>query len=115
MITWALRVIGFIVMWLGLTLMVSILSTIADVVPFVGDIVGTATAAIMGLIALALSMVVIGFAWLYYRPLIGVAILVVAVAGFFIISRISGTDNRPVRASHRDRRGEMGHMCAVRY
>lgn len=89
-LTWILRVVGFVLMWVGLTLTVSIVSTIADVVPVVGNIVGAATSFVMGLIAFALSLTVVGLAWLYYRPLIGLAILALAAAGFFLIGRVSG-------------------------
>ena len=56
-----------------------------DVVPMIGNIVRFGTT----LIALALTALIgsltIGIAWLYYRPLIGIAVLAVGViiAGFF--------------------------------
>ena len=90
-LTWILRLVGLLLMWFGLMATVSILSTIADVIPAIGNIVGAASAFVMGLIAIALSLTVIGLAWLYYRPLIGLALLALAVAGFFLIGRISGT------------------------
>ncbi len=78
MLAWILRLAGLILMWIGFALIFKPLSTIADVIPFIGSIVGAGG----GLVALLLSMVVtcitIAVAWLAVRPLLGCTLLVLA-------------------------------------
>jgi hypothetical protein len=90
MILWILRVVGFIVITIGFSLILRPLSVVADVVPFIGDIVEAGTGIIGFILSLVVSFTVIALAWLYYRPLIGVPLLVVAVAGVvFMFKKIS--------------------------
>ena len=79
-----LRIIGFLVMFAGLKAILNPLRVLADVIPLVGRIVNAGISAIAGLIAFALSLVTIAIAWLYYRPLIGVPLLVVAVGAIVV-------------------------------
>ena len=84
--TWILRFIGLMLMFFGLKMIVKILSVLADVVPLFGNIVGGGTSIIAFLIALALSLVTIAVAWIFYRPLIS-GILVVVAIGAFVMAR----------------------------
>lgn len=82
-LTWILRAAGTFLMFLGFMLFLGPLSTFASVIPLLGGIVRGATAAFSIVIALPLSLVVIAFAWLAYRPLIGGGLLVMAAgAGY---------------------------------
>lgn len=88
MLTWVLRGIGALVMFFGFSLLLRPLVVLADVLPIAGSLVGFGTAVVAGLLTIAGSMTVIGIAWLFYRPLLGVTLLVVAaVAIFFIFKR----------------------------
>lgn len=78
-VTWILRLVGFVVMLIGLMMMMRVFSVLASVVPFFGSIVETGTALIASIIALPLTLGTIALAWLAYRPLIGIPIAVVAV------------------------------------
>ena len=78
-LTWVLRVVGFVVMLLGLNMISKPLSVLADVLPFLGTIVGAGTGIIAFLIAACLSLITIAIAWIVYRPLIGIILLVAAV------------------------------------
>ena len=40
MMTWILRLVGFIVMWIGISMVFGPFTTFADVIPFVGDLLG---------------------------------------------------------------------------
>ena len=84
--TWLLRFVGLMMMYTGLKLIVKILSVLADVVPLFGNLVGGGTSIIAFLIALALSLVTIAVAWVFYRPLIS-GILVVVAIGAFVMAR----------------------------
>ncbi|MCW5199123.1 TMEM43 family protein, partial [Desulfobulbus sp. F3] len=74
-LTWVLRAVGFILMGSGLSMMFKVLSVVADVLPFLGNIVAAGTAMIAFLIAAGLSLITIAVAWVVYRPLLGVALL----------------------------------------
>lgn len=78
-LTWVLRVVGFIVMAIGLSMLFRPLSVLADVVPLLGSIVGAGTGLISLLLAAVLSLATIAIAWVVYRPLIGIALLVAAM------------------------------------
>lgn len=75
---WILRIAGFVMMFLGLGLVAGPLNVLADAIPFVGTIVGGITGLVAFLIALPLTLVTIGVAWVYYRPVVGIAIIAIA-------------------------------------
>ena len=79
-LTWILRAIGLFLMYCGLRGVLGPLSTLADVLPFLGRIVSFGTGLVAGVVSLALSFGTIGLAWLFYRPLVGIPLLVAAVA-----------------------------------
>jgi hypothetical protein len=72
-------------MFLGVALFLGPLSTLASVIPLLGDLVGGAVALVSLAIAVPLSILVIAFAWLTFRPLIGGSLILVAlVVGYFL-------------------------------
>ena len=83
-LTWALRIGGLFLMFIGLQLILGPLSVLADVVPLFGSIVGAGTGLIAALVAAVLSFCTIAVAWIVYRPLIGISLLVVAGAVTFL-------------------------------
>ncbi len=84
-LTIILRVVGFIVMFIGFASILKPLSVIADVVPFIGSIVGAGTGLIAFVVSAVLSLITIAVAWVVYRPLIGVGLLVVAGGLVFVL------------------------------
>lgn len=88
MLTWILRVVGFLLMFIGLQTIFGPLSVLGDVVPFIGSLLGGATKFAAFLIALPCTLVTIGLAWFVYRPVYGIALLVAAGALIaFLFSR----------------------------
>ena len=79
--TWLIRVGGFLMMFIGLSMVFKPLSVLADVLPILGDIVEMGMGLVAGLIAFICSLVTIAIAWVFYRPVLGIILL--AVAGFF--------------------------------
>jgi hypothetical protein len=77
-ITWVLRVVGFVVMMFGLLMLMKPVAVLADVVPFLGSLVEMGSFLVSLLVAAPLSMVTIAVAWVFYRPLLAVGLLVVA-------------------------------------
>ena len=79
-LTWVLRAVGVVVVFLGFALILNPLKVLADVIPPLGAVIGFGT----GLVAMVLTLVVapsiIAIAWLVYRPLVGVAILATGLA-----------------------------------
>ncbi len=78
-LTWILRAVGFFMMMIGLNMIFKLASVLADVIPILGSIVGAGTGVIAFLLAACLSLVTIAIAWLFYRPVLGVALLAGAV------------------------------------
>jgi hypothetical protein len=81
-LTWILRVAGFLMMSLGLASIFRPLVVFADVLPFLGSMLGMGISLFSGIISFALSIVTIGIAWVFYRPVLGIALLLVAIAAF---------------------------------
>jgi hypothetical protein len=64
------------------------LSVLGDVVPFIGSIKGFGTGVASFLLSLILSIITIALAWIVYRPVVGISLLVVAGAGItFMVTR----------------------------
>lgn len=80
-LTWILRLVGFVLMGVGIYLVLAPAQMFANILPFLGGLVGFALGAFSCVCAGSLSMVTIGVAWLFYRPLLGIALLVVAGLG----------------------------------
>lgn len=85
--TWVLRGVGFLVMFAGFGMVFKPLSVLADVVPLFGNIVGAGTGIIAFLLTVVISFFVISVAWIFYRPLIGIPLILVSVAGLFFLLR----------------------------
>ncbi len=84
-LTWILRFVGFFLMYIGISSVLAPFAVMADVLPFLGNLVSTGTKAISFLIALPISLLIIAVAWIFYRPLLGIALLVVVVACIVLI------------------------------
>jgi len=79
---WVLRIVGIMLVIAGLKSIVGFLETILKVVPFVANIFGWGVGVVCTVVGIVWSLIVIALAWLFYRPLIGITLLV--VAGFLI-------------------------------
>lgn len=77
---WILRVVGALVVISGLGMIFRPLSVLADVLPFLGTLVGMGTGFVAGLLGVAWSCVVIAVAWVRFRPMLALALIGVAVA-----------------------------------
>ena len=79
--TWMLRIGLLLLLFLGFKALFGVVDVIASILPFLGWI----TASVTSLISLALTLGVGGttmaIAWVYFRPLLALGILAVALAG----------------------------------
>jgi hypothetical protein len=82
-ITWVLRAVGLLFVFVGVRTFFMPLSVLADVVPFIGGIVEVGATLASLLIALPLALTTIAVAWIAFRPLVAVGLLVVAGAALY--------------------------------
>jgi len=78
-LTWAIRVGGFFLLSMGFGMVLRPIAVLASILPFLGRIVGAGTTMIAFLLAGILWTLTVAVAWIFYRPLLGIAILVVTV------------------------------------
>jgi hypothetical protein len=98
-LTWILRGVGFFLMFVGFSMFLRPLSVIADVVPLFGSIVGAGTGLIAFLVAFAGSFLTIAVGWVFYRPLVGIPLLIVGIGALaFAFTKIRGAP-APVRTA----------------
>lgn len=79
-ITWLLRLAGLLVMYFGLKMVLGPIDTLVDVIPILNSIVAMGTSLAAGLVSGACALLTIGIAWIYYRPLVGIPLVVGGVA-----------------------------------
>ncbi len=79
---WMLRILGIMLVIAGLKGIFGFLETILKVVPFIANIFGWGVGVVCTVVGIVWSLIVIALAWLFYRPLLGIALL--ALAGFLI-------------------------------
>jgi hypothetical protein len=84
-LTWILRLIGFILLVIGINMEFKVLSVIADVLPIAGDIIGAGTGIIAFLLAIIFALVTIATAWIFYRPLLAIILLATVVGVITVI------------------------------
>ncbi|XP_052781024.1 transmembrane protein 43-like [Mya arenaria] len=93
MFTWGLRFVGWLLMFIGFTCLTSIVTTLVDWIPIVRDLV-TMGVCLMNLsLSISLSLTIIAIGWIFYRPLLGFAILAMAATPF-IMSQFRGQPAR---------------------
>ena len=85
MVTWILRIVGVFLVCISLTMMFAPLQVFASVVPFLGKLVGVGAGLFSMLFGAAWSLMIIALAWLFYRPLIGILLLAMAVGLIVLI------------------------------
>jgi hypothetical protein len=83
--TWILRGGGFLLMFIGLLAIFKPISVFADVVPLFGTMLGAGLGVFAFLLAFALSILTIAVSWIFVRPLLGIALLVLALGGLFYL------------------------------
>jgi len=97
MITWLVRFLGFLFMAFGFMAIMRPLSVLGSVIPFIGSIIGMGTGLISFALAGAISLLVIAIAWIFVRPLLGIAVLALAI-GAFIYTRKLAAASKPAAA-----------------
>jgi hypothetical protein len=84
---WGLRACGFVMMWMGLNLILGPIAAIANVMPFLGDIVEALSGTASFLVAFLLSTVTIIVSSLLHNPVM-LAIAATISLGVLAIGRL---------------------------
>ena len=82
-ILWLLRILGIILVIAGNRSLLNFISTVFAVVPFVQRIIGTGVGLVATVVGLVWSAIVIAVAWIAHRPVLAIALLVIAAALIF--------------------------------
>lgn len=88
--TWLVRFGGFLMMGIGICLVFQPLVVLADVVPLIGNLLNLGVILFAFGTAAVLSLITIAIGWVYYRPVLGITLLVLAGAvlgGLIYLSR----------------------------
>ncbi len=85
---WILRIVGFLLMWIGLNLILGPISAVLDVLPFLGRITRGLLAIINFFIALVLSIITIVLSMIFHNIIALIAVIIIAGALiFFLVGR----------------------------
>ncbi|KAG2471030.1 TMM43 protein, partial [Polypterus senegalus] len=82
--TWALRMAGWMMMFLGVSLMTRIFHTLVDWLPIVRNLVDLGLKLFAASVATSLSLLTIAVGWLFYRPVWAIAIAALAALPIII-------------------------------
>ena len=97
MLTWILRVVAILAMWIGFNMILRPFVVLADVIP----LFGSAMAAGAGIVALALTLVValptFAIAWFWHRPIMSIGLIAAGVAGAYGL-KLLGERRRAAKA-----------------
>jgi len=78
--TWVLRLVGFVLLFVGIRSLLRPLEVAADVIPILGRLVGGGLSLAAFLIAVPVTLVTIASGWIFYRPVVGIVLIAGAVA-----------------------------------
>ncbi|MBR1803904.1 MAG: TMEM43 family protein [Muribaculaceae bacterium] len=87
MVKWALRILGTLLVIGGLKGIFNFLVILMKVVPFLASIMNFGVGLICTVLGIAWSLIVIAIAWIFYRPILGISLLAIAIGliAFFVI------------------------------
>jgi hypothetical protein len=88
--TWIIRVIGMFAMFLGFRLILNPLVVVADVVPFIGNLLGAGASLVSFIVTAVVAPLVIAMAWLWYRPLVSLIVIVVGAGVALALRMLAG-------------------------
>ncbi|MCE0721750.1 TMEM43 family protein [Legionella resiliens] len=88
LLAWVLRVFSLLLLIGGFSLILKPLVILADVIPFLGTIVGFGTGFIALLLGLCVWLIVTAIAWFATRPLLSISLLIIAVVGGYLLIQL---------------------------
>jgi Protein of unknown function (DUF1625). len=94
LLKWLLRILGILLIVGGLKSIFDFISMVFAVVPFVKNLLSKGIGFVCWVIGLIWSFLIIGLAWIFYRPAVGIPLLVAAVA--LLVLLIVKKKNKPL-------------------
>ncbi len=91
-LTWIMRGVGLLMMFIGFTMIMGPLTTLANVLPFLGFLVGGVTSVVAGAFTLILGSIVIAISWFGARPMLSIGIIVVGVVIALALGKFGKTE-----------------------
>ncbi|XP_066587375.1 transmembrane protein 43 homolog [Prorops nasuta] len=96
--TWSIRGLGWLVLFLAATCLANILRTIIMNSAFLCGVIAIESLTMS--VSMSISLLVIGFAWVWYRPIIGLVLALASIVPF-IYSTISSGSQHQQRDNYR--------------
>ncbi|HAQ02119.1 MAG: hypothetical protein UV82_C0011G0093 [Candidatus Magasanikbacteria bacterium GW2011_GWD2_43_18] len=87
---WIWRVVGFLMMWIGLGMVLAPLSVLLDVLPFLGSLSRGAVSLATGLISIVLSVVTILVSMIFHNVVALVLAVLIAIVGVVYVFKKKG-------------------------
>jgi len=104
-LTWVLRVVGFVIMVFGLLLCFQPIVAVAEFVPFLGDVVAGGIGVVCLGLAFLLTLCTIAAGWITYRPWVALPLLAVVGFGFYGLYRLGRSREGGSPSNRRARKG----------
>lgn len=98
LLTWGLRLAGFLMMWIGLSALFAPISTFLDILPFLGSLSRAMIGVVTFIVALVLSVVTIFVSMILHNIYAVIACAVVLVVLAIILLRARGKKSLPAVA-----------------
>ncbi len=85
---WILRLVGFLMMWIGLTMFFGPINAVLDVLPFLGNVGRGLVSIVMFFVALGLSIATIIVSMIAHNPIALIITIAILVGVVFLIGRL---------------------------
>jgi hypothetical protein len=89
LMTWVFRLVGYLMMFFGLTMLLNIIPAFFRSLPFIGTIVDAGTKLFAGAVAFLFSSLTIAVGWFFARPVISILLIAAAVASVIVAKKIA--------------------------
>ena len=86
---YSMMTIGFLLIFFGFKNIFNIITQLLKVLPFLANIADLGINLVAGVLAIVWTLVVIAVAWLFYRPVLGIILLVIAGALIWFLGKKS--------------------------
>ncbi|MCS6984277.1 MAG: TMEM43 family protein [Leptospiraceae bacterium] len=83
--TWLLRFLGWLLLFIGLSLIINPLQKLVDFIPLLGSLVGLGLSVAALAVSIVLASLTVALAWLFYRPLLSLAVLIVGLGVYLAL------------------------------
>ena len=86
---WFLRLLGVLLVFMGFKNIFNIITQLLKVLPFLGNVANLGVNLVAGILTAVWCLIVIAIAWLWYRPLLGILLLLIAAALIWFLGKKS--------------------------